>query len=211
MKLSLTRLGGGMSLTRLGGGMSLTRLGGVMIKEFIQMKRDRMTFGMIVGIPVIQLIMFGFAINSDPKHLPIAVVSADNSVYSRSLIRAMENTNYFTLVKIADSEIEANRLLDTGDVQFVVTIPVDFAKKLVRGERPALLVEADATDPSATGPRLQHCRRCPGWHCSAIWSAPCRQSRRALTRWISSFTAATTPKACRATTLCPVSSAPSSP
>jgi ABC-2 type transport system permease protein len=130
---------------------SFSRLFGVMIKEFIQMKRDRMTFGMMVGIPVVQLIMFGFAINSDPKNLPIAVVSTDNSVYSRSLIRAMENTKYFTVVKIAESEAEANRLLDIGDVQFVVTIPVDFARQLVRGERPTLLIEADATDPSATG------------------------------------------------------------
>ena len=115
------------------------------------MKRDRMTFGMIVGIPVVQLIMFGFAINADPKYLPIAVVSADNSVYSRSLISAMENTKYFTVVKVAESEAEANHLLEMGDVQFVVTIPVDFARKLVRGERPSLLIEADATDPSATG------------------------------------------------------------
>ena len=131
--------------------LSFARLGGVMIKEFIQMKRDRMTFGMIIGIPVVQLIMFGYAINADPKYLPIAVVSADNSVYARSLIRAMENTKYFTVVKVAESEADATQLLETGDVQFVVTIPVDFARKLVRGERPALLIEADATDPSATG------------------------------------------------------------
>ncbi|MEO8386428.1 MAG: ABC transporter permease, partial [Betaproteobacteria bacterium] len=88
---------------------SFSRLYGVMVKEFIQMKRDRMTFGMIVGIPVIQLIMFGFAINADPKNLPIAVVSADNSVYSRSFIRALENTKYFTVVSIADTETAANR------------------------------------------------------------------------------------------------------
>ena len=131
--------------------LSFARLAGVMIKEFIQMKRDRMTFGMIIGIPVVQLIMFGYAINADPKYLPIAVVSADNSVYARSLIRAMENTKYFTVVKVAESEADATQLLETGDVQFVVTIPVDFARKLVRGERPALLIEADATDPSATG------------------------------------------------------------
>ncbi|MEQ1518497.1 MAG: ABC transporter permease [Usitatibacteraceae bacterium] len=131
--------------------LSFGRLIGVMIKEFIQMRRDRMTFGMIVGIPVVQLIMFGFAINADPKNLPIAIVSADNSVYSRSFIRALENTKYFTVVDVADTETEANRLLELGDVQFVVTIPVDFERKLVRGERPALLIEADATDPSATG------------------------------------------------------------
>ena len=140
-----------MKLPSLSLPLPLTRLGGVMIKEFIQMKRDRMTFGMIVGIPVVQLIMFGFAINADPKNLPIAVVSADNSVYSRSLIRAMENTKYFTVVTVAQSEAEANRLLEVGDVQFVVTIPIDFSRKLVRGEQPSLLIEADATDPSATG------------------------------------------------------------
>lgn len=131
--------------------LSFNRLIGVMIKEFIQMRRDRMTFGMIVGIPVVQLIMFGFAINADPKNLPIAVVSADNSVYSRSFIRALENTRYFTVVNVSETETEANRLLELGEVQFVVTIPIDFARKLVRGERPSLLIEADATDPSATG------------------------------------------------------------
>ena len=129
---------------------SWRRLLAVMMKEFIQLKRDRLTFAMIVGIPVMQLILFGFAINSDPKQLPVAVLSADNSAYVRSFLAAMSNTGYFEIVKHAASEAEAHALLERGEVQFVVNIPADFSRKLVRGERPTLLIEADATDPSAT-------------------------------------------------------------
>ena len=129
---------------------SFRRLFAVMVKEFIQLKRDRLTFGMIVGIPVMQLILFGFAINSDPKQLPTALISADNSIYARALVAAMENTGYFKIIKNVSSEVEANELLQRGEVQFVINIPADFSRKLVRGERPALLIEADATDPSAT-------------------------------------------------------------
>ena len=129
---------------------SFRRLFAVMVKEFIQLKRDRLTFGMIVGIPVMQLILFGFAINSDPKQLPTALISADNSIYARALVAAMENTGYFKIIKNVSSEVEANELLQRGEVQFVISIPADFSRKLVRGERPALLIEADATDPSAT-------------------------------------------------------------
>jgi ABC-2 type transport system permease protein len=126
----------------------------VLLKEFVQMKRDRLTFGMIVGIPIIQLVLFGFAINTDPKGLPAAVVVNDESPFSRALIRALENSQYFKFTARASSEADADRLLARGDVQFTVVIPSDFSRKLQRGERPALLIAADATDPSATGNAL---------------------------------------------------------
>ena len=130
---------------------SLSRWLGIVGKEFIQLKRDRLTFGMIVGIPVIQLVLFGFAINSDPKHLPTAVLSADRSEFSRSILAGLKNSDYFAFVGEAVDERDADRMLAAGTAQFVITIPADFSRRLVRGERPALLLEADATDPAATG------------------------------------------------------------
>jgi ABC-2 type transport system permease protein len=130
---------------------SWSRFVAVLVKEFIQMRRDRLTFAMIVGIPILQLILFGFAINTDPKALPTAVVVGDPGVFSRTLIRGIENTAYFRVVREAASEAEAEELLALGEVQFVVAVPPDFSRKLLRGERPAVLVAADASDPSATG------------------------------------------------------------
>ncbi len=129
---------------------SLSRWIGIIVKEFIQLRRDRLTFGMIVGIPVMQLLLFGFAINSDPRHLPTAVLSADAGPVARSLIAAMQVSGYFKLVRTLESEAEGDDLLTRGEVQFVVIIPAGFERQLVRGERPVLLLEADATDPSAT-------------------------------------------------------------
>jgi ABC-2 type transport system permease protein len=130
---------------------SLSRWTGILGKEFIQLKRDRLTFAMIVGIPVIQLVLFGFAINSDPKHLPAAVRDADRSEFSRSVLAGLKNSEYFDFTLEAHDDAEIDRLLATGAASFVVTVPEGFARALVRGERPALLVEADATDPAATG------------------------------------------------------------
>jgi ABC-2 type transport system permease protein len=129
---------------------NLRRFGAIVVKEFIQMRRDRLTFGMMVGIPLFQLIIFGFAINMNPKHLPTAVLSADHSVFSRTLLWALRNSDYFRIVREAASEEEIRALLAGGNVQFVVHIPENFSRKLLRGERPALLLEADATDPAAT-------------------------------------------------------------
>ena len=129
---------------------SFARFWAVLTKEFVQMRRDRLTFAMMVGVPIMQLILFGFAINSDPKSLPTAVLAADNSVYARTLVRAIENSGYFRVVQHLSSEAEADRALAMGTVQFVVSIPENFSRKLERGERPVLLVEADATDPAAT-------------------------------------------------------------
>jgi ABC-2 type transport system permease protein len=130
---------------------SWSRWVGIIVKEFIQLKRDRLTFGMIIGIPVLQLILFGYAINADPKRLPTAVLSADSSPYSRSLLSAMQTSGYFKVERLVANETELQELMAQGRVQFAVTIPENFGRKLVRGERPVLLVEADASDPSATG------------------------------------------------------------
>ena len=133
---------------------SLARFWGIVVKEFVQMRRDRLTFVMMVGVPIIQLILFGYAINSDPKHLPAAVILADHGPHGRTILHAIRNSNYFDLVKKLDSESAGRDALARGEVQFVINIPEDFSRKLLRGERPAILVEADATDPAATGGAL---------------------------------------------------------
>jgi ABC-2 type transport system permease protein len=109
---------------------------------------------MMIGVPLMQLILFGYAINTDPKHLPTAMLVADQGVFARSVVRALENSGYFEIVHQAASEAEADELLVRGDVQFVVSIPEDFERDLLRGQRPVILVEADATDPVATGNAL---------------------------------------------------------
>jgi ABC-2 type transport system permease protein len=130
------------------------RLWAVVMKEFIQMRRDRVTFGMMVGIPLLQLTLFGYAINSDPKHLPTALRLADEGPFARTLLAEMRTSQYFDIVRVTDSEAEVQHLLRLGSVQFVVNIPDDFTRKVLRGERPTVLVEADATDPAATGPAI---------------------------------------------------------
>ncbi len=129
---------------------SFPRFAAVVAKEFVQMRRDRLTFAMIIGLPLIQLVLFGYAINSDPRHLPTAVLSADNSVFSRSIISAMRTSSYFEIDETLTSREQAVRQLALGRTQFVVTIPENFGRDLARGDRPTLLIEADATDPSAT-------------------------------------------------------------
>jgi ABC-2 type transport system permease protein len=126
----------------------------MIIKEFIQMRRDRMTFAMMIGIPVMQLLLFGFAINTDPKHLPTAIHVAEPGVFARDLVTALENTGYFQITQEVDDPARIPWLLASNQVQFAVTVPVGFARAVQRGERPVLLVEADATDPAATGNAL---------------------------------------------------------
>lgn len=137
---------------------SISRFLAIIVKEFIQMRRDRMTFGMMVGIPMMQLILFGFAINSDPKHLPAAVLVNDHGPQARTLLAAIQNTGYFEMVRVLSSEDEAREVLEHGDVQFVITIPTDFSRDLLRGDKPKLLVEADATDPAATSNAISSVR-----------------------------------------------------
>jgi ABC-2 type transport system permease protein len=129
---------------------SPSRFWAIVVKEFIQMRRDRVTFGMMVGIPLIQLILFGFAINADPKHLPTAVLMADYGPHGRTLLQAIRNSDYFQFVREVSTEQEADDVLARGEAQFVVNIPQNFSRDVLRGERPAILIEADATDPAAT-------------------------------------------------------------
>ncbi len=126
------------------------RLRAVMMKEFIQMRRDKTTLGMMIGIPLIQLILFGFAINLNPRHLPTAIVGDEHNVFSRRILNGMQNSTYFEFISPASTEAEANYLLKTGRVQFVVNFPPNFEHDLVKGLKPAVLLEADATDPAAT-------------------------------------------------------------
>jgi ABC-2 type transport system permease protein len=131
------------------GGIALHRIWAVFLKELIQMRRDRMTVGMVIGIPVMQLVLFGFAINSDPKSLPTVLVVQDHSAPARSLTAAMENTGYFKIVALPSSEAEATEWMVRGQAAFIVTIPPNFSRDLMRGDRPEILVQADASDPSA--------------------------------------------------------------
>lgn len=131
--------------------MSWSRFLAILVKEMRQVRRDRLTFGMMVGVPVLQLVLFGFAINSDPRHLPTAIVVADQSEFSRSFVAGLENSQYFHVTHRLQSEAEGDALLDTGQVQFVLVVPPDFSRKLVRGEHPVMLLAADASDPAATG------------------------------------------------------------
>jgi ABC-2 type transport system permease protein len=131
-------------------GLSLRRLFAILMKEFIQMRRDRMTFALMIGVPVMQLLLFGFAINTDPRHLPTVVHIADDSAYARSIGAALKNSEYFDIVATARTPQEAERMLDEGEVAFAITVPVNFARDLVRGESPQLLIQADASDPIAS-------------------------------------------------------------
>ncbi len=128
---------------------SLRRFWGIVIKELVQMRRDRLTFAMMIGMPLIQLTLFGFAINNDPMRLPTAVLLADHSAFARSLIAGMQQTAYFHVLYHPKREDEARALLRRGDVQFVLAIPAGFSRQLVRGDFPAVLLEIDATDPAA--------------------------------------------------------------
>src|ERR1700753_3668703 len=125
---------------------SFERLLGIIVKEFTQMRRDRLTFAMMLGIPLIQLTLFGYAINSDPRHLPAAALLADRGPQGRTLLAALQNSTYFDFDRVVATEAEGHDLLAQGRVQFVINIPQNFSRDLVRGDRPQLLVEADATD-----------------------------------------------------------------
>ncbi len=123
-------------------------------KEFIQMRRDKLTFSMLIGIPLMQLILFGYAINTNPKHLPTAVLAQDYSPYTRAFIQGLKNTDYFTVTHEVKSEQEAQNLIAQNKVLFLFSIPSDFTYRLLRNENPTILVEADATDAVATSSAL---------------------------------------------------------
>jgi ABC-2 type transport system permease protein len=132
-------------------GLSWTRILAVMSKEFVQLTRDRLTYAMILAMPIVQLLLFGYAINSDPRHMPMAVYVQDNGAYSRSILGALERSGYFEITEVAASAAQLDEALERGRVQFALTIPPDFTRRVVRADRPQILVEADASDPAATG------------------------------------------------------------
>jgi ABC-2 type transport system permease protein len=130
------------------------RTAAMLIKEFIQLRRDRVSFAMIIMIPLMQLLLFGYAINTNPRHLPTAVLLQEDSDLGRSILEALKNTDYFKVTQQAHDEAEFGRLLASGTVLFAVEIPANFERAVRRGDRPALLVAADATDPVASGSAL---------------------------------------------------------
>ena len=129
---------------------SLTRLYALLAKEITQMMRDRVTFAMMIGIPLIQLTLFGFAINTDPKQLPAALVTTSQDQFTRAMVTALEVTDYYRFDHVVASSQEADRLMEEGRVTFIVTIPSDFSKRVLKGDNPQILIEADATDPAAS-------------------------------------------------------------
>lgn len=129
---------------------SFARLGAILVKEFTQMRRDKLTFALMLGVPLMQLILFGFVINSDPKHLPTGVLVSDYGPLGRTVLSAIRNSGYFEVVRQFDSEAEAEESIIRGQVQFLISVPANFTRDLLRGDRPTLLVEGDATDPAST-------------------------------------------------------------
>ena len=130
---------------------SPSRVLAVLAKEFTQLRRDRLTYAMILVLPVVQLLLFGYAINDTPRHLPTAVLVQEDSVFARSVLAAVRNSAFFDLTRVARSPAELDAMLRRGDVQFALTIPGDFTRRVIRDDDPQILVEADASDPTATG------------------------------------------------------------
>ncbi len=126
----------------------------MLVKEFIQLRRDRVSFAMIIMIPLIQLLLFGYAINTTPRNLPTAVLMQETSDLSRSILAAIENTKYFRVTHLPHSEAEVDQLLASGSVLFAIEMPANFERSVRRGDKPSMLVIADATDPVASGTAL---------------------------------------------------------
>lgn len=128
----------------------LARIRAVFLKEFVQVRRDRLTLAMMVMMPLIQLMIFGYAINMDPKHLPAVVIAEDQGRFTRAIVASMENSGYYDFKGALDDPAEGERMLKSGAVSFVVTIPANFSRDLLRGDQPQLLISADASDPSSS-------------------------------------------------------------
>jgi ABC-2 type transport system permease protein len=139
---------------RLPGGGFWRKTWAMLVKEFIQLKRDRVSFAMIIMIPLVQLMLFGYAINTNPRNLPTAVLMQESTDLSRSILAALENTKYFRVTQLPHSEAEVDELLASGAVLFAIEIPARFERSVRRGDKPAMLVIADATDPVASGTAL---------------------------------------------------------
>ncbi len=129
---------------------SLKRLYLLLRKEWIQVRRDRMTLRLIIALPIMQLFLFGYAINSNPHHLPTGLLLAEPSKYERTIVAALQNTGYYD-VRLFSSEAETERALATGEILFVVNVPANFDRLIDRGEQPQILIDADASDPTAVG------------------------------------------------------------
>lgn len=152
-EIAMTRPAAGQENVSSNGGFG-RRTAAMLIKEFIQLRRDRISFGMIIMIPLMQLMLFGYAINTNPRHLPTAVLLQEESDLGRSILKALENTDYFEITHRVRNEEEFDHLLASGSVLFAIEIPANFERAVRRGDRPALLVAADATDPVASGSAL---------------------------------------------------------
>jgi ABC-2 type transport system permease protein len=139
---------------RLPGGGFWRKTWAMLVKEFIQLKRDRVSFAMIIMIPLVQLMLFGYAINTNPRNLPTAVLMQESTDLSRSILAALANTKYFRVTQLPHSEAEVDELLASGTVLFAIEIPAKFERSVRRGDKPAMLVIADATDPVASGTAL---------------------------------------------------------
>ena len=139
---------------RLSGNGFWRKTWAMLVKEFIQLRRDRVSFAMIIVIPLVQLTLFGYAINTTPRDLPTAVLLQENTDLSRSILAALQNTKYFKVTQLPHSEAEVDQLLASGTVLFAVEIPANFERSVRRGDKPAMLVAADATDPVASGTAL---------------------------------------------------------
>ncbi|MEJ0058796.1 MAG: ABC transporter permease [Terricaulis sp.] len=131
--------------------LSWSRIFAVFLKELVQMRRDRPTFAIMIMMPVMQLVLFGFAINTDPRHLPAAVELREDGPLTRSFLASIRASTYMDIVAVVTREEEGERLLRSGDVNFLIIIPEGFERRLVRGERPQILIAADASDPVAAG------------------------------------------------------------
>jgi ABC-2 type transport system permease protein len=136
---------------RISTGFSFARARAIFAKEFVQMRRDRLTFAMMVGIPIMQLLLFGFAINTDPRHLPALIEARDTGPAVRAIVQGLETSEYFDVVGEVRTPEEVDSALASGRALFVVTVPENFERDLARGDRPQLLLDTDATDPVASG------------------------------------------------------------
>jgi len=132
-------------------GLSLMRIYAIMAKEFTQLTRDRITYAMILVMPLMQLLLFGYAINTDPRHMPAAVMAYDHGPLADAVVATLERTTYVDVKYLPDSEAEMDSLLRRGDIALALTIPPDFSERVLKGDRAQILAEVDATDPTAAG------------------------------------------------------------
>jgi ABC-2 type transport system permease protein len=130
-------------------GVSLSRILAVLVKEFTQLRRDRITYSMILMMPLVQLLLFGYAINTDPRHMPAAVISYDHSRIANAIVAALQNSSYVELTHEPNSEAEMDTLMRRGSISLAVTIPPDFTRRVLKRERAQILAEVDASDPVA--------------------------------------------------------------